>query len=212
MGDTKQRTGLARAFTLGIVAGLRSQMPLAVLGWKLRKLPGDGHPENRASVLQSPWLAPVATTLAAGELVGDKLPMTPSRLNPAPLIGRLVLGGLAGAIVALMTQENPRLGSLAGACGAMVGAFGGYHARKAIGEATGIPGPIVAVGEDAIAIGLGVEAVRSLPTRWGQSQTSSGTRRTGDRVNEVWRSGLYSGFSVRTAGFEPAQGCPLSGS
>ena len=52
---------------------------------------------------------------------------------------------------------------MAGASGAIVGAYGGYHARKAVVQTSGIPDPIVALIEDALAIGAGAWAAHRLP-------------------------------------------------
>lgn len=165
MGKVSGNEDLAVAFALGIVAGMRSQMPLALLSWRIRRM----HETNVAlavpGVARATWFAPLATVLACGELIGDKLPMTPSRLDPGPLGGRLLFGGLSGALAARVSRQNPWLGALAGATGATVGAFGGYHARKSVVLATGLPDPLVATGEDALALGLGARVVHALTDR-----------------------------------------------
>jgi uncharacterized membrane protein len=156
---------LISAFTLGVVAGMRSQMPLALLAWRIRKDRAGGEPVGLPAVVERTWFAPLATMLAVGELIGDKLPMTPSRLSPGPLVGRIVFGGCAGAVAATLSRQTPAWGALAGACGALVGSFGGYHARRSIVSACGLPDPLVAVAEDSIAIGIGTWAVSSVPQK-----------------------------------------------
>lgn len=167
MDNTTERSTFVTALTLGVVAGLRSQLPLALLGWRLREqeqVAGD-EAEPLPAVMKKPWFIPLVTTFAAGELIGDKLPFTPSRLEPAPLVGRLLLGGLAGVITAKASRESSVVGALAGASGAVVGAFGGYHVRKAVVQASRVADPIVAIGEDVVAIGAGVWAAHRLPGR-----------------------------------------------
>jgi uncharacterized membrane protein len=164
MSETKKQPRLMGAFALGFGAGMRSQLPLALIGWRIRQLEERGDNVRLPSVLRSTWFAPVATILAAGEFVGDKLPITPSRLNLGPLIGRFVIGGLSGAIAASFSKQSPAMGALAGAIGALGGAFAGYHARKAVVRASGVPDPVVAVAEDAIALGISANAIRALPT------------------------------------------------
>ena len=44
--------------------------------------------------------------------------------------------------------------------GAYLGSWGGYTARRAAVEATGLSDPVVAVGEDVLAVGLAALAVR----------------------------------------------------
>lgn len=156
---------LTSAFVLGVVAGMRSQMPLALLAWRIRKDSAGGKVVGLPAVVESSWFAPLAATLAIGELIGDKLPMTPSRLTAGPLVGRIIFGGSAGALEAARSRQTPVWGALAGACGALVGSFGGYHARRAVVSSSGLPDPLVAVAEDSAAIGLGVWAVSTVPLR-----------------------------------------------
>ncbi len=96
-------------------------------------------------------------------MVGDKLPATPSRLQPAPLGGRIVFGTLAGA--ALGTEGRGKASvircAIVGGVGGAAGTYAGYHARRSAVEATGLPDPAVAVAEDAIAITLATTAVRN---------------------------------------------------
>jgi uncharacterized membrane protein len=133
----------ADAAVLGAVVGLRSMTPFAVLALHDR-LPGP--PALR-------WLAIAG---GAGELVGDKLPGTPPRTAPPALAGRLACGALVGAIVA-----GP-IGAAAATVTAGLASFAGQRVRSALGTATGLPDPVIAVGEDALAVGLAVATVRRL--------------------------------------------------
>jgi uncharacterized membrane protein len=156
MAKSRSTTTYSRAALLGVVAGMRSQLPLALLA-----LAKPGACGERALAL--PWLhAPAAqwmTTLAAlGELIGDKLPTTPSRLDPAPLAGRFLFGGLAGGIVAREAGRSPATGALLGAAGAGVGAFTGYHLRAALATSTPIPDPLLGAAEDGVALALGLRS------------------------------------------------------
>ena len=99
------------------------------------------------------------TEKLGGELIGDKLPMTPSRLERGPKMGRFIIGGLAGAAVAVDAGRPWAAGALAGIAGAGLGAYGGYHLRRWLGAASGVPDPVIAIGEDAAAIGIGVAAL-----------------------------------------------------
>lgn len=151
-----------RALTLGIATGLRSQLANGMLaahyddaprwaGW--RTWPVFRSETGRKALLLS----------SVGELIGDKLPMTPSRLEPGPLVGRIAFGGLAGA--AIGSESSGRMaivrGALFGMVGSVIGNYGGYHARRSAVEASGLPDPVVAVAEDAIALALARTAVRS---------------------------------------------------
>ncbi len=91
---------------------------------------------------------------AAGEVVVDKLPATPSRLAPGPLAGRLISGSICGVVLARRGGKSPLLGAFLGAAGALFGAFGGYHARHALTTRVGLPDLPVALAEDALAVGV----------------------------------------------------------
>lgn len=155
----------ARAAALGAVAGLRSMMPLALLAATANR-PGDTPSGSRA-----PGLPPLLRSrgaligfglAAGGELVGDKLPQTPSRLAAGPLGARLFLGATAGALVCRAGGQSPLPGAVLGAVAAGAFAFAGYHLRAAAGRATPIPDPAWGAVEDAIALGLGARALSGL--------------------------------------------------
>jgi uncharacterized membrane protein len=142
---------LVLAFAIGVVAGLRSlTAPAAVcwaaqIGWiDLRQSP--------LSFMGSAITADIFGLLAIGELIMDKLPFTPSRLKPGPLIGRLLLGGLAGATVLSANSPSYILGGVLGAIGGLAGAFAGYQARVGAVKTLRLPDLVVALTEDAIAI------------------------------------------------------------
>lgn len=149
-----------RAAGLGIVAGMRSMMPFALLALAARRGTFARDAGRPLSILRGRAVLPVAAFAAAGELVADKLPMTPSRIDPGPLSGRIVLGALAGAAICREARRSAIAGALLGGAGAAGGSFGGYHARKALGRATRLPDPLWAVAEDALAVSLGLLTLR----------------------------------------------------
>ena len=73
------------ALGIGIVAGLRSLTAPAVVAWgaHLGWLNLHGSP---LAFMGSTTAVAVFSLLAIGELIADKLPMTPKRTAPAPLI------------------------------------------------------------------------------------------------------------------------------
>ena len=78
--------------TLGAATGLRSQLGVA-------SVVARAHPDL-PSILRHPWVRRLLLVAAAGELVVDKLPGTPSRLAPRGIIPRLALGALAAGLSA----------------------------------------------------------------------------------------------------------------
>ncbi len=151
---------ILKPLLLGITAGMRSQMPLALLARGAHEghvNVGRGRPW---SLLLSPKVGVATGVSAIGEMIGDKLPQTPSRLDPGPLGGRLVIGAVVGAAVSPGSRGSRLGGALLGVAGAAAGAYGGYHARAALGRGTGISDPVWGVAEDGAALGIGSLAVR----------------------------------------------------
>ena len=140
------------AFAIGVAAGLRSMTAPAAVAWaaRLGQLRLEGTP---LSFLASPVAAYVLSALALGELVGDKLPKTPSRTRPGPFVGRILAGGLAGAALTAGAGGSLGLGAVLGAIGAVAGTLGGYQARSRLVRALNVPDYAVALAEDVVAIG-----------------------------------------------------------
>lgn len=148
----------ARAATLGFVAGLRSMTPLALLS---RTSQRDPEPANAAEeMLDSPTARIVTSMLASGELIGDKLPIIPSRLKPGPLTGRLLIGGLAGMRICRRYHQSLVVGAILGAASAGAGSYIGNYARTKLAENTKIPKFMLGLAEDGLAMGLAWMAVR----------------------------------------------------
>lgn len=154
----------AQVFGLGVVAGMRSQLPLALLAIAASRDQFAAGSESPLHLPRTPVVQRVLAVSAAGELIADKLPFTPSRLSPGPLVGRMFFGGLAGAAIATAARRSPMLGAVLGAGGAVIGAQTGYQTRVALGRVTGLPDPVWGAAEDIAAIGLGLLVLRSLRT------------------------------------------------
>jgi uncharacterized membrane protein len=136
---------------LGMATGLRTMTPIAVLCWFAYM----GHlPIHHGWAFWTAKLvsALVFSALALGEYVGDKLPQTPNRTAPLPLVARIVFGGLCGAIAATALKGAALEGVILGALGALLGSFVGFHFRRDIVLRTGWPDWVVALNEDAIAL------------------------------------------------------------
>lgn len=151
----------ARSALLGVATGSRSQLPSAALALTA------GPTEPAGSSLGARggrWLGKSKVrnsviVAAAGELVGDKLPKTPSRLQPPGLVLRVLLGAGGGAVLAQRHNESQRVHALIGATGALAGSFGGARYRTAMARVFGSDWP-GAVIEDVLAAGLAFVSVR----------------------------------------------------
>jgi uncharacterized membrane protein len=139
------------ALGIGIVAGLRSLTAPAVVAWgaHLSWLNLHGSP---LAFMGSRAAVAIFSLLAIGELVADKLPMTPKRTAPAPLMARIIMGGLCGACLCAAAGKSLLVGTLLGGIGGVAGAILGYNIRRRLDLR--IKDLIVAVFEDVVAIGL----------------------------------------------------------
>jgi uncharacterized membrane protein len=146
----------ARALLLGLVAGIRSQVPVALLAIEAERGafdPGQGRMARRFASREGVLGVVVA---AAGELVADKLPATPRRTTAGPFLQRLATGGAVGAAVHYDAGHPRALGALLGAAGAGAGAYLATRARAAVAGRTRLPGPLLGAVEDLFAVGLAV--------------------------------------------------------
>lgn len=140
---------LLLALLIGVIAGLRSLTAPAVVAWAAFLGWIDLH-GTWAAWMASIITVVVFTVLAVGELVNDKLPKTPARTAPPIFAARLVMGGLAGAVLGAWPHWTfSALG--AGVVGAVLGTLGGYQARKRLAAVAGRDLPI-ALLEDVVAI------------------------------------------------------------
>ena len=155
-----------RATTLGFVTGLRSMTSFALLSWL-----ADDNSDPQDSVetfLDYPAVRLITVLLALGELVGDKLPIIPSRLSPGPLAGRLVIGALAGMSICHQARQPLAFGALLGAAGAGAGSFAGHYGRTTLAKATKTPQWLWGIVEDWLAVYLGSLAVGSAAAKSGR--------------------------------------------
>jgi uncharacterized membrane protein len=143
---------VVRSLALGVAAGSRSSLGVAgpVLAARPDGAPGSGPVARAAAVLA-----------VAGEVVGDKLPSAPSRLDPPGPVLRMASGALGGVRLARVRGAGaPAVvaSAVAGALGGAAGTWGGAAWRRlAVGKRPDWPG---AVAEDVVAVALAAWAVR----------------------------------------------------
>jgi uncharacterized membrane protein len=139
------------AFVIGLLSGLRSLTPIAVVAWGAHwgwlRLP------RSLVFIGSPTTAAIFTVLALLELVADKLPGTPNRTAPPGLMARILTGSFAGACLATAGGQSATYGAVAGGIGGVIGCFGGYQTRVRLVKALRTPDVIVALLEDLVTIG-----------------------------------------------------------
>ncbi|HZD11643.1 MAG TPA: DUF4126 family protein [Candidatus Binatia bacterium] len=139
---------------LGAICGLRSMSGPALLARYLHGNQPRHWPHAAVRWLSSEPVPTLLALMAGGELVADKLPLMPARIEPLPLAGRAASGALVGAILAGV-EERPALpGAVLGAVAAVLAATAGYHARRFLTQEDGLPDPLIAVVEDALVLGV----------------------------------------------------------
>lgn len=144
----------AKAALIGIVAGMRSLSAPAITASKLSTR--RRWESNKAlDLIESPMARYSLSVLAAGELIGDKLPFTPPRTDLLPQAFRFFSGAICGAAIADDEGEEPLVGAIIGGIAAIGSCHAAYHIRKAIADGSGIPDAVTAVGEDALVFALG---------------------------------------------------------
>lgn len=162
MSDTQVYAGAA---LIGTVAGMRSMTAPAIVSRVAR---AAGIPVDKSGVdfLHNPVIPRVMSILAIGEVIADKLPFIPSRITPFPLVTRAISGAVSGAALCSSKKRSPVMGAVFGAAGAVAGSYAAYALRKRIVKGLHVPDTIVALAEDALAIGAGTmiaTKLRSLP-------------------------------------------------
>ncbi|MFG1465173.1 DUF4126 family protein [Xanthobacter sp. DSM 24535] len=133
----------------GILCGLRTMTPLAMVSWAawlgLLDLGGSW-----LAFLASGIAVAVLSLFALGELVADKLPFTPSRKVPMQFGARIVSGAVCGAALA-MPAGAALAGIALGVVGAVIGTYGGAAVRGRLAARLGYDLPAALI-EDVIAV------------------------------------------------------------
>jgi uncharacterized membrane protein len=143
--NTRREAALGSVL-LGAASGARAQLGLATVV--------ERSDPSLPPIFRQQWIRRLLVAAAAGELIVDKLPTTPSRLEPPGIASRLAMGALAASLFA-HTRRAPWLPAAAiGASSAAIAARIGHDVRARL--ARRVPDPAVAVVEDALALGLAV--------------------------------------------------------
>lgn len=149
---------------LGAATGLRSMAAPSQLSRYLCESPGRAAKGRAAGVMAWPAARSVLQFAALGEMVVDKLPIVPDRIEAGPLLGRVVWGAVAGGVLAQLNRESCIQGALLGGAAAAAATYAGYYARKALTRDVKLPDLTVALCEDVVAIALARHACQGAGT------------------------------------------------
>jgi uncharacterized membrane protein len=150
-----------QALSLGVLAGMRTTSAPVIANQILIKHPSKNLSKSPLKFIGSKKAGTAFKVSAVGELVGDKLPFTPNRIEPGGIIGRCLSGGLVGAAIFKTNKDNAFIGALIGSAAAFAGTFGSYYLRREIVKRTDIYDPLIGALEDALVIGAGIALVKS---------------------------------------------------
>ena len=146
-----------KALALGVISGLRFASGPAFVSRAANR--GDMDLDGTLlTFFGSPHLSKALTLAQLGELIGDKLPTTPSRTAWPPLLGRAVSGGLVGAAAFLSEGRHAATGAILGSSAAVAAAFAGENLRALVVEKSGLPDLGVAFAEDGVILFVGSRA------------------------------------------------------
>jgi uncharacterized membrane protein len=126
-----------QALLIGVASGLRTLVgPTAVLF--IMRLP--------------PVVTWFSAILALAEMYGDKSPKAPPRIVLPSLLARVLFGAASAFFLTMIFHGVPIRGAAIGAIGALIGAYGGYYARRELTR-PGIFGDFgVAIFEDVLTV------------------------------------------------------------
>lgn len=142
-----------QVFGLGILAGMRTASAPAVASRILSHHHSTRLAKSPLRFMQSRSVALGMEILAGAELVGDKLPGTPNRINAVGIAGRCLSGSLAGASIYKASGKNALTGALLGSIIALGATYSSYYLRKAAVHKTHISDPFIGALEDALVLG-----------------------------------------------------------
>jgi uncharacterized membrane protein len=134
-----EAAGVRRAAVLGTVTGARTFLAPAALALRGRL--------GKAARFALP-------ALAAGEMVADKLPMTPPRIEGPGLVGRVVSGAVSGRV------SGGARGTRVGAAFALAATYPSQALRAQVVSRTSVPDIACAIPEDLVAASLAAAASR----------------------------------------------------
>jgi len=148
-----------KVIQLSVLAGMRGAMAPAFVSHYVAHQPAKETDSQLLHLFRSPTTANVTKVMALGEIVGDKLPQAPDRIEPAGLVGRIVSGATCGAVLSEAEREDVKLGAVLGGVGAVAGSYAFFYLRKWVHEEKGVEDVWLGFAEDLLAIALGTQTI-----------------------------------------------------
>jgi uncharacterized membrane protein len=148
------------AMGLGAIAGMRSMAAPALLSQQLSRMDDSVLQDSPFRYLQSGPVATTLSVLALGELIADKVPNVPDRIDGPSFFFRTLSGAVVGAAAATAAKEDATKGAILGGLAAAAATFGFYYLRKSLGSNSNMANAAWGFVEDAIAVSSGIGLTR----------------------------------------------------
>lgn len=149
-----------KVMALGALAGMRSMAAPMLLSHQMSQDRTKPLHNTPLRLLGNDMVALALKVLAAGELVGDKMPGVPDRIDAPSLAFRGASGALVGAALYMADKQKPLEGAALGAAAAVAATFGSFYIRKYLSEHTAVADPVIGALEDALVLGSGLQVSR----------------------------------------------------
>lgn len=157
---------LSRSAALGIGTGIRSTGPLALVAYAASKEMLDVPLIPPLALFTDKRVVALLATMAIGEAAADASLPLPARTSPGPLVGRMAIGALLGALVCADAGQPLAAGAGIGALSAAWASFAATGGRRLMAD-SGIPDIATSLLEDAQTLLLGATALRRVGSAVG---------------------------------------------
>ncbi|WP_421684085.1 DUF4126 family protein [Stutzerimonas urumqiensis] len=147
------------AVAIGVVTGMRSTLAPTMVSRALADRDDLDEAGRPARTLSAPRTRHLLIPLAAGELLGDKMPFAPDRTIAPSMAVRAVSGGVCAAALAGARREPMVLPALLGATAACASSVVMIRLRKRYGT-SGLINAALGLAEDGIAVATGTAGLR----------------------------------------------------
>ncbi|GAB6388821.1 DUF4126 family protein [Stutzerimonas marianensis] len=148
------RNLLLGALALGLVTGMRSTLAPTLVSRALAERDDLDQADEPARTLGAERTRQILMPLAAGELLGDKMPFAPDRTIAPSMLFRALSGGVTAAALAGVRREPIWLPAMVGATAALVASKIGLALRKPY-QPHPLTNAALGLAEDSLALTLG---------------------------------------------------------
>jgi uncharacterized membrane protein len=158
---------------LGALAGVRAALPNALLG-RASNRRRSSRRGKVAGLLGSGLGERVLTVAGLAELLGDKLPGIPARVDISPRLARIGSGGMAGALLGHRRPKDMALLALVGGATAALSTVLSYRLRQRAISRWGMSSAGSGLLEDVLVLGAAAALLPQLRRQLG-GDSSNGT-------------------------------------